>query len=385
MQHLFKTLSLTFIVNTLLFITSADAKSGFLALQPAAYNSAIYCFECHNASTAAGANENNVTKPYGILFSTKVGYNNASSAGYIRLEGDDVDNDGFTNGQEIYGFSDVNSSLSKPVLFGTGAKTSGTVSVNPLVNESVDVITQVLTTPASVTTLTPTGHRNIGGTVDLTLSNLTSSQASPTLLYSTGGIAKGATAYFVDANGAATAIATATVNNSGSITLKLTDEGPYDLYTQASYIASAKTRTASVDATATISPYATVSPTAVISPYATINDYATVGAYVLVGNGAIIDTYAVVDDYAVVADSSTVAANSVHAAPTSYLGVIQTKVAVVTGSPLGQTLTDGGAASGGANAATTGQLHCMTSGLGLQGLMFLGLFAVGFMIRRKRS
>jgi len=383
MKYLIKTLSLTFIANALFFTTSADAKSGFLALQPAVYNGAIGCTSCHSSST--NANENNVNQPYGILFKTKVGYNNVSSAGYIRLEGDDSDNDGFTNGQEIYGFSDLNLVSSKPILLGTGVKTSGTVSVNPLVNESVVSVTQVLTTPTSVTALTPAGHRNIGGTVDLVLNNLTSGKASPTLLYTTGGIANGASAYFIDATGAATAISTATVNNSGSITVQLTDEGPYDLYTQASYIASAKTRTPGIDATAVISPYATVSPTAVISPYATINDYATVGAYVLVGNGAIIDTYAVVDDYAVVADSSTVAANSVHAAPTSYLGVIQTKVAVVTGSPLGQTLTDGGAASGGANAATTGQLHCMTSGLGLQGLIFLSLFAVGFMIRRKRS
>ncbi|MDX8380531.1 MAG: hypothetical protein R8M14_00285 [Ghiorsea sp.] len=382
MQHLFKTVSFAFIANTLIFITSADAKSGFLTLQPTAYNGAIGCTTCHSN---ANGNENNVTQPYGILFKSKVGYNNASSAGYIQLEGDDVDSDGFTNGQEIYGFSDVNSSLSKPVLFGTGVKTSGSISVNAAVNESVDNVTQVLTTPTNVTTLTPTGHRNIGGTVDLTLSSLTSGQASPTLLYKTGGITKGATAYFVDANGTASAISTATVNNNGSITLQLTDEGPYDLYTNASYIASAKNRTLSVDPTATISPYATVAITAVISPYATINDYATVGAYAVIGNSAIVDTYAVVDDYAVVADSSTVAANSVHAAPTNYLGVIQTKVAVVTGSPLGKTITDGGAASGGANAATTGQLHCMTSGLGIQGLMFLGLFAVGFIIRRKRS
>ncbi len=378
-KHIFLA-TLTMVMPSL-FAIHAEAKSGFISLQPAAYNGVISCTSCHASSAANGGN---VTQRYGVLFKSKVGYNNVSTTGYISLEGFDSDSDGFTNGQEIYGFSDFNTLSSKPLLLGTGVKTHGTASAKALVNETIDIMTQNLATPTSVTTLIPTGQRNIGGTVDLILSNLTLDKASPTLLFNTGGIAKGAKAYFIDANGAATTITTATVNNSGSITLQLTDEGPYDLYTQASYIASAKTRTPNVAATATISPYATVSPLAVISPYASINDFATVGAYAIIGDYAIVDTYATVDDYAVVANNVTVAANATQAAPTNYLGVVQTKIAVVTPSPLGQTLTDGGAASS-STTATTGQLHCMTSGLGLQGLMFFGLFAAGYIIRRKRS
>ena len=377
MTHL-KRLSISIIAASSAFAHLAEAKSGFPNLQPAAYNGAIGCTSCHTGSPYTGGN---VGQPYGRLFNTKVGYNNASATGFIRLEGDDSDGDGFTNGQEIYGFSDFNTGTSKPLLLGVGVKVHGTASAKALVNETIDSMTQVLTTPASV--VVPTGERNIGGTIDLTLSNLTLDKASPTLLFNTGGIAKGAKAYFIDASGAATAITTATVNNSGSITLQLTDEGPYDLYTQASYIASAKTRTPSVATTATISPYATVSNLAVISPYATINDYATVGAYAIIGDYAIVDTYATVDDYAVVANNVTVAANATQAAPTDYLGVIQTKVAVVTPSPLGQTLTDGGAAS--STTGTTGQLHCMTSGLSTYGFMLLGLLTTGLLVRRKKK
>ena len=380
MTHL-KVMSISMIAASSAFAHLAEAKSGFPNLQPAAYNGAIGCTSCHTGSPYTGGN---VTQPYGRLFNAKVGYNNATAAGFIRLEGDDSDGDGFTNGQEIYGFSDFNTALSKPILLGTGVKVHGTASAKALVNESIDNITQTLTTPASVTTLIPAGQRNIGGTIDLTLSNLTLNKASPTLLFSTGGIAKGATAYFIDGSGAATTISTATVNNNGSITLELTDEGPYDLYTQASYIAAAKTHTPSVATTATISPYATVSPYAVVSPYATINDYASVGAYAIIGEHAIVDTYATVDDYAVVDAYGTVATNTTLAAPTNYLGVIQTKVAIVTPSPIGQTLTAGGSSGGITTPETTGQLHCMTTGFGLQGLMVLGLFGIGYLLKRKK-
>jgi len=247
MTHL-KKLSISIIAASSAFVHLAEAKSGFPNIQPTAYNGAIGCTSCHTGSPYSGGN---VRQPYGVLFNAKVGYNNASAAGFIRLEGDDSDNDGFTNGQEIYGFSDFNTLSSKPTLFGTGVKFHGTVSAKALVNETIDSIIQVPTTPTSVTALIPTGQRNIDGTIDLTLSNLTLDKASPTLLFNTGGIAKGANAYFIDGNGAATAITTATVNNSGSITLQLTDEGPYDLYTQASYIVSAKTRTPSIAASAT--------------------------------------------------------------------------------------------------------------------------------------
>ncbi len=360
-----------------LFSIQAQAKSGFIALQPAAYNGVISCTSCHASSAANGGN---VTQPYGVLFKSKVGYNNVSTAGYISLEGYDSDGDGFTNGQEIYGFSDFNTPISKPIL-GFGSLSSGSASAKVLVNETISSITQTLTTPASVHALLVSGERNIGGTVDLTLANPTLNSVTPTLLFNTGGLATSAKAYFIDTNNNASLITGTTVNKNGSITIPLTDEGAYDTYSQANYIALTKSRTPIIDATAVISPYATISPYAVVSPGATINDYATVGAYALIGANAIVDTYAVVDDYTEVLAGATVAANTTVSMPTTFTGIIQTKIAVATVSPVGA----GSGTAGGGTDTQTGQLHCMSSGLGLQGLIFLSLFGAGYLLRRKKK
>ena len=374
--------SSSILLSGLLLSAQAQAKQQYFDQQPY-IPKAVSCTSCHSASSG-NESERNANLPYGILFGNTYDDDRGGTvaSAFTTIEPFDIDGDGFSNGQEIYGFSNFNTGTSKPLLLGTGVKSHGVVSAKPLVNETIDAVLQAPTTPASVTALIPAGQKNIGGTIDLTLSNLTLSKASPTLLFSTGGIVQGAKAYSIDANGAATAITTATVNNSGSITLELTDEGPYDLYTQASYIASAKMRVPNASTTtATISPYATVSNLAVISPYATINDYATVGAYAIIGDYAIVDTYATVDDYAVVANNATVAANTTQAAPTDYLGVIQTKVAVVTASPPIRSLTVKDDDEGGDG----GGLHCMTSGLGLQGLMFLSLFGSAYLLRRKKK
>jgi len=122
---------------------------------------------------------------------------------------------------------------------------------------------------------------------------------------------------------------------------------------------------------------------AVIGDSVTINAYATVGAYAVIDNYAVVDTYATVDDYATVAANLTVPANTTVSIPTTFVGNVQTRLAFVTTVPLVPAGQGGGDGEGDDEAAGGG-LHCMTSGFGTQGLMFLGLLATGFMVRRKK-
>ncbi|MDQ6977224.1 MAG: hypothetical protein Q9M75_03850, partial [Ghiorsea sp.] len=63
-------------------------------------------------------------------------------------------------------------------------------------------------------------------------------------------------------------------------------------------------------------------------------------------------------------------------------GVVRSRIAITTTAPATGVAFG---SNGGADGGTTGGLHCMTTGLGTQGLMFLGLLGAVFLVRRKLS
>jgi len=400
-MNIFKTsLSTLTIASTLIIAGQAEAKPSYPGLQPSSYNNAIGCTSCHS-SGGASATEHNVTQPYGRLFARYSDDDNGGSiaGAYRAAEPLDSDGDGFSNLQEImfgYGFNGE----ATPALTGTGATTSGTVSAQPALNETIASLSQVATTPLGIA-LTA-GQKNLGGTVDIGITNLTASATgstgTPTLLFSTGGVQALAKVYFVDASNAATLLpaTAATINANGTVSISITDEGPYDLYTTANFIADIKVaRTPGISSYATVSPYATVSSLAVISDYATINAYATVGDYALVDTYATVgDIYATPTAHAVVDAYATVAANTVLdsyatiAMPSTFAGSIKTRVAVITTAPnvpQGIPTTPASAGGGGGAVAPQAGLHCMTNGLGSLGIMFVSLFTLGLFVRRKQK
>jgi len=371
-----KTLTAAALLCTFFSANHAVAKPGFPGVQPASYNNAISCSSCHSGVPET---ENNVGTPYGLTFNSYVNDNLVTAASYTSIEHFDSDQDGFSNIQEITARSSFNTASSTPLL--VGAITSGVVSAKAIVNETITLDTVAPTTPAAVTV--PVGQKNIGGTVDFTMTNLTAVAAAntgtSTFMFSTGGVQTGATPYFISNNNTAPTIPGAVINPDGSITLSITDEGPYDLYSSANFIATATSRTPSISPYATVSPYASVSPYAVVSDYATINAYATVGAYALVDLYATVDTYAVIDAYVTVAANTTVPTGTTVAIPTTFTGTIKSRMAVVTPTPALP------AFAGGEGGGTTGGLHCMTSGLATQGLMVFALLMTGLFLRRKKS
>ena len=380
-----------FLVSILLS-NQALAKSRFVAAQPLAYNNAIGCGSCHSASPYT---ENNVGMPYGITFNLYVDDDNVTANSYILLERYDSDGDGFSNGQEIYGFSNFNYPSVTPHLTGTGVVTLGVVTALPATNETV-----ALSAATAVTPTTVIGEKNIGGTVGVSMTNLmsgaTNNAGTATFMFSTGGLQTGAKAFAYDANGVATSLPV-TVNTNGSGTVVITDESVYDTYSQAQYIADAKavvpafTPTAIFDGYASVSPYAQISPLAVVDSTAIIDDYAIVDNYAVINAGSHISSYAYVAANAVINAgitvdpyvnvTGTVATNATM--PATFVGTVQTRLAFVTTVPLVPAGQGGGDGEGDDEAAGGG-LHCMTSGFGTQGLMFLGLLATGFMVRRKK-
>jgi len=373
-----KTLAAAALLCTFFSANHAVAKPGFPAAQPISYNNAISCSSCHTAGVLES--ENTVSTAYGRTFNSYINDDlPINAASYTSIEHFDSDQDGFSNIQEIVAGSRFNTASSTPLLI--GAITSGVVSAKPALNETITLDKVVPTTPTSV--VVPVGQKNIGGTVDFSMTNLTAvgvaNTGTPTFMFSTGGVQTGAIPYFIGNNNVATVIPGAVINTNGSITLSITDEGPYDLYSSTNYIATATSRTPSISPYATVSPYASVSPYAVVSDYATINAYATVGAYALIDTYATVDTYAVIDAYVTVAANTTVPANTTVAIPTTFTGTIKSRMAVVTPTPALP------AFAGGEGGGTTGGLHCMTSGLATQGLMVFALLMTGLFLRRKKA
>jgi len=147
----------------------------------------------------------------------------------------DFDLDGFTVNQEIEGGSFAGGSLiGTPTLAGSTA--GGAVSATSS-NANINALTASVST--SPYTTVAAGHKNIGGTVVYTLSNFAAGSASITLLFNSGGIQSAATVQFIDNYSAASLAIPATgdadstgwsANADGSITIHVTDDGIYDLY-----------------------------------------------------------------------------------------------------------------------------------------------------------
>ncbi|MDX8380572.1 MAG: hypothetical protein R8M14_00505 [Ghiorsea sp.] len=405
-------LSASLFVSSVLLAQTADAKPGYPAGQPQIYGGAISCFACHSSSPET---ENNANTTYGLLFGNAYDDDRGTlAAAYIALEPLDIDRDGFSNGQELRQITGYFSSPS---------------------------ITPRLTTPDMTSTASHQAKAVDGGAVseftvtgssfanDITIFGKSSTTApatgtTTTFMYKFGGMQTGATATFYNENNdviASTPTNTAdagfltnfilndTTTLDGSMNITVKDEGVFDLYSQSAFIRTAKARTPTTFTPLTtpntlganISPYAQISPTAtvdtyaVIDAYAIVDNYASVGPYAQIGsyaylapnvsvNGTATLTKAIIDPYVSVAANITTAGTT---ALPSGVGYVQAKFSITTLSPRIPTISgsDGlGDRDGGSDGKTTG-LHCMTSDLGLQGLMFLGLFGVGFMIRRKRN
>lgn len=372
------TLSLIAILAASSFITQAEAKARYLNAVPAEYNGAIGCGSCHAGTPEA---ESNATLPYAITFDRFVDNDFLSANSFKSLEQYDSDGDGFSNGQEIYGGSSFNASSSKPTLPGA-THTDGVVSAKPTLNQTITSLTTSISTPANPLNNT----KLIGGTINYTMANVpAASDANATFMFSTGGVQTGARTYFVENNNALSLISTTSVNTDGSIKVTVTDEGPFDIYTKASYIATAKTRTPATGSNLTQDPTAIVNSLAVIGHDVTIKANAKVGAYAIVDNYATVDTYAVVDDYAVVAANETLAASATRQIPTYYQGNVQSRIVVATTSPTIPTGQGGDNDSDSDGESSTGGLHCMNTGLGTQSAMLSMLLLAGFLIRRHTS
>ncbi|MCF6208351.1 MAG: hypothetical protein L3J61_03035, partial [Ghiorsea sp.] len=148
--------------------------------------------------------------------------------------------------------------------------------------------------------------------------------------------------------------------------------------------------TATVDPYAKVSSLATIEPYAQIDAYAVVDDYAVVGAYAQIGSYAYIanvDIYTGIDIYTNVIVDAYASVDTYVTVPTRIAAkdgtcYVEAKFAVTSTTPTPLLL--GTSATGTTDGTSTG-LHCMTTGLGTQALMFLGLLATVFLVRRKRS
>jgi len=395
-------LSVSLLLSSALLVQTAEAKQSYYDNQPSIYNKGIYCTECHSGTKQT---ENNANTTYGLLFGKAYDDDNGGgiASAFVTLEDFDLDGDGFSNAQELRQSSgNFNSKSSIPTLttpdkiyLGHQAKavTAGAVSLLKVKGTSFanDMTTFEKSDTANATTRT-------------------------TFMYKFGGMQSGASAIFYDENDNPipndTAAGTSQTNAiggtdtrgilDGSMDILVLDNGAYDLYSQAAFIRIAKARKPTFTPTnvfdvytgispdASISPTAQVDPYAVIDAYAIVDNYATVGPYAQVGsyayiaprisvNGTATLAKAIIDPYVSVATSiATVGTTAVR----SGVGYVQAKFSITTSAP--STSFGGGSGGDGEGGGKTTGLHCMTSGLSLQGLIFLGLFGVGFMIRRKR-
>ena len=429
-----KLFTLGWLLTTLIATSTVHAKPEFATNIPADYPSgAISCGSCHMSPSPN--DDNDVSLSFGVAFDQTDAdddFPQTIVTAYRQLELKDSDGDGFSNIQEIMAGTDVNFTSSKPKLTGTSLNNASTVAALPIVNETVQSLSSSTTTPASITALIPAGDKNLGGTVDFTSTNLTAATAGNTatadFIFSTGGVQIGDTVYFIDDAGLATQvpvtadtygnlasislIPTATGSSPssvGTITLTIADEGPFDLYSQSNFIAKAIARTISFTETNVFDVYAGVSPNAKISALAVIDQYAIIDAYAIVDNyayigpgvevysyayiGPNVDVYANVDPYVEVL--SSVSVGNPVTMPT-FTGIVQSRFAVVNTPPTAHVvgITDSAATNTGSGNSTVGSgsttggekpitsVHCMTSGLATQGLLFLSLIIGTLLVRR---
>ncbi len=408
MKTLYKTFGAAAIFSSLFIAEEAKAKPGWDVLGNAnGYTSGISCSTCH----AGTPTENNVTTSYGVLFNSRVNDNNVSTASFVPLESFDSDGDGFTNGQELrqaggnVNYAIIFPSLSLPDII------SGNVSAKAVDGGAVSALSYI-------------GTAFTGGRT-LFEKPATAATTSSTFMYKFGGIQIGATATFYDENNAVipftpanTADGSYVVNTLptapaipiGSMNITVKDDGVFDLYSTAAFQRIAKARIPAfvpVVNPASINPYATISSFAKISPTATVDNYAVVDAYAVIDNYAVVGAYAQVGSYAYIAANvdlyagvdiytqvtidpyvevlASITTPTTQTLPNS-VGYISSRFAIATSQPAPSILggINGAGAGGGATGKTTG-LHCMTSGLGTQGLMFLSLMAVGGLLLRRNK
>jgi len=399
-------LSSGILLSSLLLNTQVQAKSWYPASQPAIYNNAIGCTTCHSGTPQT---ERNANTTYGLLFGNLSDDDNGGGllSAYIALERYDIDRDGFSNGQELRQTSGYfNSSALTPTL------TAPDINAGNVMAKAV--------TGSPVTALSVTGTSFLNDITTFEKPDIANAVTTTTFMYKFGGMQAGATATFYDENNTPMAANTADGSYStnlipadttldGSMNILVKDEGVFDLYSQAAFIRIAKARTptftpiaapnalgANVSAFAKISPSANIDSYAVINAYAIVDNNATVGPYAQIGsyayiapnvsvNGTATLTKAIVDPYVNVKTSITTAGTT--ALPTST-GYVQAKFSITTTVPIIPSITgvgDENEGEGGEGGESSGGLHCMTTGLGLQALIFFGLFAAGFMVRRKRT
>jgi len=394
------------LVSTSIFYTqTANALSAIGSKLDLTYGKTLYggsCTVCHANPTGE-----NIAwfAQYANIIRAQPGFSYENIGSYspaiISAGTKDFDNDGFTVDQEIYGGSFNSGSLaSNPSAFFTGSTKGDNGKAFGLATAPAVLSSLTTNLDNSPYITVPVSHKNIvSGTIDYTVNNVTTT-ATTKFLFNTGGIQPTATVLFVDtAAGSSTPITATsldadggswTVGTDGSISVTITDQGAFDLYTTANFQAEAVARTFNFtpttifDAYANVSPYANISPLAVVDTNATIDAYAIVDDYATITANATIGSYAyigpvyvnaIIDPYvAVNTDTYTQASLPI------MQGVVRSRIAITTTAPAtGVALGSGGSGGDG----STGGLHCMTTGLGTQGLMFLGLLGTAFLVRRK--
>ncbi len=386
----------------------ATAKSNYPAGQPLIYNNSISCSSCHSGTPQT---ENNANTSYGILFGNAYDDDRGTLAtAYLSLEQWDIDRDGFSNGQELRQTSGYfNSSALTPVL------TAPDINAGNVMAKAV--------TGSPVTALSVAGTSFLNDITTFEKPDTANAVTTTTFMYKFGGMQAGAIATFYDENNTPMAANTADGSYAtnlipldttldGSMNVLVKDDGVFDLYSQTAFIRIAKARTPTfvpVTNPASINPYATIDPYAKISPLATIDNYAVVDAYAIVDNYAVVGSYAQVGPYAYIAPNVNIftgtalgatnaavidpyvnVTTNITAAGTTALpngaGYVQAKFSITTSAPAIPSIVGGGGDDNdGEGGDSAGGLHCMTSGLGLQGLMFLSLFATAYLFRRKKK
>ncbi len=381
-----------------------NAKSWYPGAAPASYHiggtlagtNMISCSTCHSSSPET---ENNVTTSFGIAFGN---FDDNVTLAYSTLAPLDSDGDGFSNQQEAFAGSQLNYKTSIPTI-SLADMTTADVSAKATVGGPVSALALQAGVPTTA----------LGGTVSFE-SPASLGSTTTDFMFKAGGAQSGASVTFYDNAGtmipANTADGAGGANiTDGSVNIIVRDEGVFDLYSTAVFIKEATSRTPTFTPVASpelINPYAQVDPYAVVSPTATIDNYAVVDAYAIIDNYAVIGPYAQVGSYAYIApnvDVYSVGTVASYAQISPYAqvsanvttpgivaakdgtGYIAAKFSVTTTLPtpslFGSSVT--GDSDSDEDSNSTGGLHCMTTGLGTQGLMFLSLLGAVFLIRRK--
>ncbi|MDQ7002556.1 MAG: hypothetical protein Q9N02_07730 [Ghiorsea sp.] len=397
--------------------TTAYAKAWYPGAAPAAFHiggtlagaNTISCYTCHSG---APQTENNVTTSFGVAF--RQNENQGIVSTYTRLAPLDSDGDGFSNQQEAFVGSSMNAKLSTPLLTLPDMTKTG-ISAKAITGGKVSALSLQAGTPATA----------LGGIVSFTspynsVTPTATTLTTTTFMFTAGGAQAVTSFTLYNANGIAitptptNAPYSSTIQNAtnGSVNIGIADESIFDLYTTASFQQAAINKytafvaATAVDTYATISPYANINPYAKVSSHATVEPYATIKAYAVVDDYAVIGAYAQIGSYAYVGpnidiytgiDIYTRVVVDAYASVDTYVtapaiikaksgvGIVKGKFSIATTPPTPRLLGIAGGAGAGTAGTSKAGLHCMTTGLGTQGLMFLSLLGVTLLIRRKLS